>query len=234
MPYRELCLGQFKNALVQLNEIFATKEDPDYNLSPPQAGEPIFQKARFRRARCYHEIGEHSAALGELNAYRDLAKSQIDLVEPQLRKKIEEVLKPYATEADISARQLTPFDYEVHVLPGNPSEKMTFVLKDLVPKEYCVPNPPRGPTTEFLTQLVTKHNHQFKKYIPKWTCWSCKKPADSLSHTPSTHLTLSPAQGGPKIIDYTLPVCERGGKCDKEAVTFMNEELTLMSRVMKN
>ena len=103
-----------------------------------QEADPIFQKAHFRKARCLYEVGSATLALDALNAYRDLAKGKVDVMEPQLRAKIAQRLQQVELSVE-SDRNMRPVRYEIR-LDGHDTP---FVKHATVPSDLCCRIPPR-------------------------------------------------------------------------------------------
>ncbi|KAF5339367.1 hypothetical protein D9611_009766 [Ephemerocybe angulata] len=214
-------LHQYHKAVDDCLEIL-TKYPPT-----PTTPQLIMQKVYFRLARSCYFLGRYDEALLHLDRYRRLNGTP-HATETELRMHI---LEKQANENQNQSpgNDMKPIEYEVLVIKGaNGMQHPPLVYKEEAYQELCVPSPSAIQSKAFLVYLVQKHHDEIMG-MQRWVCWQCPKGAVSISHNPMSYLNVPE----PRVVDFALPVCENGGKCDREARAFFQHEMEMAQRVRR-
>ncbi|KAF6758920.1 hypothetical protein DFP72DRAFT_1064424 [Ephemerocybe angulata] len=169
-------------------------------------------------------LGRYDEALLHLDRYRRLNGTP-HATETELRMHI---LEKQANENQNQSpgNDMKPIEYEVLVIKGaNGMQHPPLVYKEEAYQELCVPSPSAIQSKAFLVYLVQKHHDEIMG-MQRWVCWQCPKGAVSISHNPMSYLNVPE----PRVVDFALPVCENGGKCDREARAFFQHEMEMAQR----
>jgi hypothetical protein len=206
-------LEQYSKAVEDCTQILAK-----YPFATGTPNPELMQKVHYRLAKSYHHLEKHDEALTQLKMFSQLGGSS--KLETPLRTSILQAQGNHhddrSTPAPPPSGSLLPLKYIVRV-PGEDHGPM--VYDELIPAELCAANPPKSPSYKFLTELVKKHTEEVMGARP-WTCCNCPKRAVSGRHNPMAYVSLPE----PLVIDWFMPLCEEGGRCDEEGRQFMCAE----------
>ncbi|KAF5312059.1 hypothetical protein D9619_003766 [Psilocybe cf. subviscida] len=203
-------LRRYGEAVTDLNNVLS--------VSTPDSDAPLTQKTHLRLAKCYHNLQDPDQATKALADYqklhgRRLAEETAD--EEKLHLAILQSTQPAGMRA---------IKYDISVI-GNKSDPTSYPIRfyDSVPVHICTrlsqPNL-RKAGEKVLANLVNKYDTKMTLDLVKanrMICWNCGKPALSNVHSPASWLHSDP----PFVMDFTQPVCSRGGTCEQEAYRYM-------------
>ncbi|KAJ2917545.1 hypothetical protein MD484_g2843, partial [Candolleomyces efflorescens] len=208
-----LALEQYNEAIEDCTRILAK-----YPFATGTLNSELMQKVHYRLAKSYYHVEKHDEALAQLRLFNQLGGSS--KLETPLRTSILQAQgknpDDQTTPALPAPGSFLPLKYIVRV-PGE--DHGPVVYDELIPAELCVPNPPKTPSYNYLTELVKKHTLEVMRLKP-WKCWNCPKQATSARHNPMAYVNLPE----PVVIDWFMPLCRDWGKCDEEGKRFMCEE----------
>lgn len=234
-----IVVGRYQDAVPDLQEVIRVHVDTCDGLA-------LTQKAHFRLARCYCELGRYGDAMQEMESYRELIGGQPKLAETSLYTKIlGGIINREQAAGQSSSPPSAHFPHHArgpvhHPTDGKPhAYQLRYEIRvfdiatpiiryDIVPAALCTSDPPEMQTRIFLANLVKKYHNEVMKLHP-WTCWNCPARAVSLVHTPASYIHLS----DPQVVDFAQPVCINGGVCEKAAREMMNKEMRLVAAQAK-
>ncbi|KAF4622238.1 hypothetical protein D9613_009381 [Agrocybe pediades] len=187
-------LGEYPRAVLDLSPV----------VGPAHTGLlSLYAKAYYRLSRAFLEMGHAEEARRHFDNYVRMAGATAsnDPAAKELQRKIHE-------RAGRSNPLMRPIMYQVRVLTKEAGEE-EFVKEEFVPAELCAADPPKDRTIELLKYLLRKYDKEVRDSRP-WKCWNCGRPANSITHTPSSFLH----HPVPLVIDFSQPVCMNSGPCD--------------------
>lgn len=184
----------------------------------------MMQKVYVRLARSYYRLGRYEEALSHLDQGQMSGPAADEvrtlIAQAQSRQKGKDGASALTKEFTYQVKVVGPGDSEEGGLQHPPME-----FTEQAPLELCVRNPPEIQGKAFLAKLTAKHHASIMR-MKQWVCWNCPKVAVSLLHNPMSWLNLDP----PFVIDFSLPICENRGTCDREGREFIQEEMESIQR----
>lgn len=184
----------------------------------------MMQKVYVRLARSYYRLGRYEEALSHLDQGQMSGPAADEvrtlIAQAQSRQKGKDGASALTKEFTYQVKVVGPGDSEEGGLQHPPME-----FTEQAPLELCVRNPPEIQGKAFLAKLTAKHHDSIMR-MKQWVCWNCPKVAVSFLHNPMSWLNLDP----PFVIDFSLPICENRGTCDREGREFIQEEMESIQR----
>ncbi|KAK7006232.1 hypothetical protein R3P38DRAFT_3037446 [Favolaschia claudopus] len=194
----------------------------DCNIVMFYMGSPeLVEKARYRREKATQSLDEIDAQRREADPlYTGRPEYNVnERIRDQLREADE---SSAAFQTDTTVEEHRPFGYVVRMKDHDPEYVH---MRDMLPISMMLSEPRSSREADrlvaFVKKIVTSHEPELMTKHP-WKCYSCGVAATTWIHSPISEL----ASFYPIIKDYARPICEKGGKCEKDARAKMKKAET--------